>query len=145
MSQNMGLGLASAEQMELMARLAKDAEVIEESDEAVAFAFHLDQEYMQAAMDLYRKYIEEGDTQTSEEWLQNIEESMSDFQADIRIWIGKDDDLIQRMELTYSMGGLSQTGEISSYIEMDFFDYGADIMIDLPPESAQAKEYDFAQ
>ncbi len=145
MSQNMGLGLANADQMEIMAQLAKDARVVEENDEAVVLSFHLDQEYMEAAMDLYRKYMEEGDNQVSEEWLSMAEETISDFQADMSIWIDREDHLIQRMEMTYTMGGLSQTGEISSSMVADFFDYGADIVIELPAEAAEAREYDFSQ
>lgn len=145
MSQNMSLGLVDAEQMEMMAELAKDAEVIEESDEVVVLSFHLDQEYMQASLDLYRKYIEEGDEQFPEEWLQMAEESISDFQADISIWLNKSGDLIQRIEMSYTIIGMPEVGDVGSSMKMDLFDYGKDIVIELTPEAAQAQEYDFTK
>jgi len=141
MSQNMSLGIVDAEQMQMMAELAKDAQVIEENDETIGISFQLNQEYMQASLDLYRKQIEEGDEPVSEEWLQMAEEAMSDFRAEINIWLSKADNLMQRMEMTYSMGGQSEMGEITSSIQMDFFDYGQDIVIELPPEAAQAQEF----
>jgi hypothetical protein len=139
MSQNMSLGLVDAAQMEMMAQMAKEAQVVEEDDETSTISFHLDQDYLQASLDLYRKYMEEGEQQVSEEWLKMAEEALSNFQADIRISINKADDLIKRMEMTYAMSGQSM-GEVNSSMVTDFYDYGADIEIELPPEAAQATE-----
>jgi phage terminase small subunit len=145
MSQNMNLGLVDAAQMEMMAQLALDAEVVEEDEETTVISFHLDQEYLQASLELYRKYIEEGDEQLPEEWLQMAEESITDFKADIRISLNNADNLIKRMEMTYTMAGLPEVGEVSSSMKTDFYDYGADIEIELPPEAAQAPEVDLGQ
>jgi hypothetical protein len=112
-TQNMSMGFVDAAQMETMMQMAKDAEVIEENDETIAVAFRLDEEYLQASLELYRKYIAEGDEQISEEWLQMAEEAISEFKAEIRIWISKADDLIQRMEMEYTMGGQSEVGKMS--------------------------------
>jgi len=139
MSQNMSLGLVDAAQMEMMAQMAKEAQVVEEDDETSTISFHLDQDYLQASLDLYRKYMEEGEQQVSEEWLKMAEEALSNFQADIRISINKADDLIKRMEMTYAMSGQNM-GEVNSSMVTDFYDYGADIEIELPPEAAQATE-----
>jgi len=144
-AQNMSMGFVDAAQMEIMAQVAKDAEVIEENDETVALSFRLDEEYLQASLELYRKYIAEGNEQLPEEWLQMAEETISDFQAEIRLRIGKADDLIQRMEMEYVMGGQSQVGEVASSMQMDFFDYNEDIVVELPPEAAQAQEFTFPQ
>jgi hypothetical protein len=144
-AQNMNMGLVDTAQMEIMAQVAKDAEVIEENDEMIGLSFHLDQEYLQASLELYRKYIEEGNEQLPEEWLKMAEETISDFQADIRIWLSKADDLIQRMEMEYTMGGQSQMGEVKSSMQMDFFDYNGDITVELPPEAAQAQEFTFTR
>ncbi len=147
MSRNMGLGLADPEQMDLMVLLAEDAEVVEEDDKTVALSFRLGQEFMQAAMDLYRRQMEEnGDQAAAEmEWLDMAEENMADFQADMTIWIGKEDRLIRRIETTYAMGGLSPMGEVSSSMLVDLFDFGADIVIALPEEAAQAQEFELSQ
>ena len=144
MSQNMNLGLVDAAQMEMMAQLALDAEVVEEGDETTVISFHLDQEYLQASLEVYRKYIEEGDEQLPEEWLQMAEE-ITVFQADVRISLNNADNLIKRMEMTYTMAGLPGVGEVSSSMKTDFYDYGADIEIELPPEAAQAPEVDLGQ
>jgi Family of unknown function (DUF6612) len=140
MSQNMSLGLVDAAQMEMMAQLAKEAEVLEEDDETMVISFRLDEEYLQASLDLYREYMKQGEQQIDEKWLQMAEESITDFQAEIRIKINKSDYLIQRMEMSYAMAGLSELGEVNSSMVTDFYDYGADIEIELPPEAAQAPE-----
>lgn len=139
-TQNMNLGLVDAEQMGLMAELAKNAEVIEENDEQVSLSFQLDKEYFDASMELYRQYIDEEGQQLPEELLQ-IEEAISDFQAEIRIWLLKSDNLIERMTMSYAMTGLPQVGEVSSSMLMDFSDYNQDIVIELPEEARQAQEF----
>jgi hypothetical protein len=143
MSQNMNLGMVDVQQMEMMAGLAKDAEVVEESGDTVTLSFHLDQEYMQASLDLYRKYMEEGNEQFPEEWLRMAEEA--DFVADMTVRINKADDLIQRMEMSYAISGMPQVGNIESSMKMDLYDYGEDIVVELPPEAAQAQEIEFNQ
>jgi hypothetical protein len=145
LSQNMSMGVMDAEQMEVMAQLARDAEIVEEDDETIALSFSLDQEYLQASLDLFRKSIEEGGEQFPEEWLQLAEESISDFRAEIRMWLRKADDLVQRMEMSYTMAGLPEMGEVKSYMEMDFLDYGQEIVVELPPEAAQAQEFELTQ
>ena len=145
MSQNMNLGLVDAEQMEMMARLAKDAEVVEESGDTLVMSFHLGQEYVQASLDLYRKSMEEGQEPLPEEWLQMAEEYMSGFQADLIVRINQTDKLIQRMEMSYIMKGMPEVGDVESSTEMDFYDYGQDIEIELPPEAEQAQEVELTQ
>ncbi|MEW6555222.1 MAG: DUF6612 family protein [Actinomycetota bacterium] len=144
MSQNMSLGLVDAAQMEMMAQMAREAQVVEEDDEALTIVFQLDREYMQASLDLYRKYIEEEEQQVSEDWMEMVD-SISDFSATIRISINKADNLIKRMEMTYTMAGLAGIGDVSSSMVTDFYDYGADIQIELPPEAAQATEVSLGQ
>jgi hypothetical protein len=132
---SMNLGLVDAEQIGLMAELATAAEVIEENDQQVAVSFRLDKEYLDASMALYG----EGE-QLSEELLQ-MQEAIEDFQADIRIWIRKSDNLFERMEMGYTMKGLPETGEASSYMQAAFSEYNQEKAIELPPEAEQAQEY----
>lgn len=145
LSQGMNLGVVDAEQMEMMADMAEDIEVVEESDEVFALSFRLDQEYAQAVMDLYRKYVDEQDEGVSEEWLSMAEEAMADFHAELRIWLNRADKLMRRMEMSYVMGGMSEIGEVTSSMEVDLFDYGEDIVVELPAEAAQAQEIELAQ
>ncbi len=138
-TQNMSLGFVDAAQMDIMVRMARDAEVFEENEETVGLSFNLDKEYFAASIDLFREYVAEGGQQASEEWLKMMEESITDFQADIRIWIRKADDLIQRMEIEYVMSGVPQVGDAAGSMMVDFFDYNEDIKVELPPEAAQAQ------
>ena len=95
-------------------------------------------------MEIYRDYMEEAGEQLPAEWLEMVE-SISDFRAEMRIWIRKADELFQRMEMDYEMSGLQGLGTITSSMEMDFFDYGEDIVVELPDEAAQAPEVELTQ
>ena len=142
--QGMNIGLVDAEQMEMMAEMAEDAKVIDEDEETEVLSLLLDQDYFQASMEIYRDYMEEAEEQLPEEWLEMVE-SISAFQAELRIWVRKADDLFQRMEMNYEMSGLEGLGTITSSMEMDFFDYGEDILVELPEEAAQAPEVELTQ
>lgn len=138
--QNMNTGLVDAEQMELMAKMASDSRVMEEKDGSIGIAFHLGKEYFDASMRIYREYMEESGEGVPEEWLKMMEESVSDFSADIKMWLNASNQLVERMEIVYSMGGIPQLGEMRSSMRMDLYDYDADIEVELPPEAAQAEE-----
>ena len=62
-------------------------------------------DYFQESMEIYRDYMEEAGEQLPAEWLEMVE-NISDFRAEMRIWIRKDDELFQRMEMDYEMSGL---------------------------------------
>ncbi|RJP34759.1 MAG: hypothetical protein C4536_02140 [Actinobacteria bacterium] len=143
-AQGINLGLVGADQMELMAQMARDARVADDSDETVTISIHLDQEYFHASIDIYRDYIEEANEQMPEEWLAMVEE-INDFQADMNISLRKADDLFQSMDMSYTMSGLTQVGTVSSSMQVDFFDYDKDIVVELPPEAAQAQEVVLSQ
>ncbi len=136
---HMNIGLVDAEQMQMMADMARDAEIIEEDEDTKALSLHLDQEYFKASMEIYRDYVEEAQEQLSEEWLEMVE-NISGFQAELLIWVRKADNLFQRMEMSYEMSGLPDIGTITSSMYMDFFDYGEDIVVELPEAAAQAPE-----
>lgn len=139
-AQNMNMGLVDADQMELMAKMAADSRVLEENDGRVGVSFHLGKEYFDASMTMYREYVEESGGEVSEDWLRMVEESITDFSADISVWIDTSSRLIERMEISYSMAGIPQVGEVTSSMRMDLYDYGQDIVVELPAEAAQAEE-----
>jgi hypothetical protein len=142
--QGMSLGMVDAAQLEMMAQMAKNAQIFEEDDETIALSIQLDQEYFQASMELYTDYMDETGQQIPVEWTEMVE-AITDFQAEMRIWVGKRDDLFKRMEMTYKMSGIPQVGTVTSSMEVDFFDYGEGIVVELPPEAAQAPEVELTQ
>jgi len=143
-AQNMNMGLADVDQVELMAKMAADSRILEEKDGRVGIAFHLGKEYFDASMQAYRKYLEEGGQEVSPEWLDMIEGSVKDFGADIRMWIGTTSGLIERMEIEYSMSGVPQVGEITSSTRLDLYDHDQALEIELPPEAARAEEIELS-
>jgi hypothetical protein len=144
-AQNMNLGLVDMEQMEIMADFAQKAEIIEENDDTVGLSIELGQDYFEAALDLYIKLAQEGGEELPQEWLDMMKESISDFSANIRVWLRKSDNLMVRMEMNYTIVGLPNVGDVSSSMQIDFLDYNADIVIELPEEAKQAQEYNFTQ
>lgn len=142
--QGLSLGMVDAAQMEMMAQMAKDSEVFEEDDETAALSIQLGQEYFQASMDMYMDYIEETGQQAPEGWNEMVA-AITDFQAEMRIWLTKPDNLFKRMEMAYSMSGLPQVGTVTSSMDVDFFDYDEDIVVELPPEAEQAPEVELTQ
>ncbi len=145
MGQNTSLGMLNAEQMELMAQVAKDTEVVEEGGGIKRLSFRLDDEYARVSLERLRKMKEEGDAQFSEEELRMAEEYLVDFQAAISMWIRDEDKLVQRMEMSYAIGGTPEVGDLSSVAKLEVYDYGADIKVELPPEAEQAQEYELTQ
>jgi len=142
--QGLSLGMVDAAQMEMMAQMAKNSEIFEEDDGTVALSIQLDQDYFQASMDLYYDYMEETGQQVPEDW-NDMVEAITDFQAEIRIWVTKPDNLFKRMEMTYEMSGLPQVGTVTSSMDVSFSDYNEDIVVELPPEAEQAPEVELAQ
>jgi len=142
--QGLSLGMVDATQMEMMAQMAKASEVFEEDDETVALFIQLDREYFQASMELYLDYMEETAQQVPEGWNEMVD-AITDFQAEIRIWVTKPDNLFERMDMTYMMSGLPQVGTITSTMDVNFSDYDMDIVVELPPEAEQAPEVELAQ
>ncbi len=132
---SMNLGLVDAEQMALMAELASGVKVFEDNDQQVAISFHLDKAYFDASIELYKEA--QG---VSEEMLQ-MQQAIEDFQADIRIWIRKSDNLFERMEMAYTMEGVPEMGEIGSSMQVAFSDYNQIGAVELPLEAEQAQEY----
>ena len=139
-AQNMNLSLLDPEQMELIGEMAKTVQVIEEDEERIGLSFHLDKGFFQASLELSRKYLQEGEQADIDEYLRMMEEYVTGFDADIRIWLRKADDLVERMEMDYTMVGLPQVGEVRNSMHMEFHDYGQDIVVELPPEAEQATE-----
>ncbi|MBN2028596.1 MAG: hypothetical protein JW854_17730 [Actinobacteria bacterium] len=142
--QGLSLGMVDAAQMEMMAGTAKASQIFEEDDETVALSIQLDQDYFQASMDLYYDYIEETGQQVPEGWDEMVG-AITDFQAEIRIWVTKPGNLFKRMEMTYKMSGLPQVGTVTSSMDVDFSDYDEDIAVELPPEVEQAPEIELTQ
>ncbi len=143
-AQNMNTGLVDADQVELMAKMAVDSRVLEEKDGRTGIAFHLDKEYFDASMRMYRQYMEESGEGMPQGWLDMIEGSVTDFNADIKVWIHASSRLIERMEIDYSMGGIPQVGEMRSSMRVDLYDYDQDIVVELPPDAAMAEEMKLA-
>jgi hypothetical protein len=132
---SMNLGLFDSEQMALMAELASGAEVTEDDDQQTAISFQLDKSYFDASLELYEE--RQG---ISEELLQ-IKEAIEDFQADVRIWIRKSDNLFERMEMAYAIKGMPGMDEIGYSMQVVYSDYGQVSAIELPQEAEQAQEY----
>ncbi len=139
-AQNMNMGLVDADQMEIMAELAEDSRVEEEKEGRALVSFRLGKGFFDASLATYREYIEKSGQDMQEEWLRMAEESVTDFNADIKVWINTASGLAERMEIAYTMAGIPQVGEMKSSMRVDLYDYDRDIEIELPPEAAGAEE-----
>lgn len=139
-TQDLGTGMLGPENIELMAEMASEAEVIEEGEGKVGLAFHLDEEYLRAGLEMYREYLGEMEETMPEGWLEQTEQSIAGFEADIVVWLWKDSKLLDSMEGEYSMQGTETTGMIEGTMRYRVFDYNADIEIELPPEAEGAEE-----
>lgn len=139
-TQDLGTGLLGPENIELMAEMAIQAEVIEEGEDKIGLAFHLDEEYLRMGLEMSAQYLEEAEEVMPEGWMEQAMESITSFEADIVVWLWKDSKLLDSMEGEYSMQGTGATGAIVGTMQFKVYDYNADIEIELPAEAEGAVE-----
>jgi hypothetical protein len=139
-TQDLGTGMLGPENIELMAEMAVDAEVVEEREDRIGLAFHLDEEYLRMGLEMSAEYLEEAEEVMPEGWMEQAMESSAGFEADIVVWLWRDSRLLDSMEGEYYMQGTETTGEITGTMQFKVYDYNADIEIELPPEAEGAVE-----
>jgi len=140
-TQNMDLGMVDPEQLGILADSALDLKVVGEDQEAVGVSFRLGKEYLLASIDLYRRNMQDGGEQELE-GLEMLEKSAEDFSATVSMWIRKADMLIRNMEMSYAFGDLGGMGSVETTMKAEYYDYNADIKVELPEEAREAKEFD---
>ncbi len=133
-------GLMATEQLRRILEVVEEISVIEDSEEVKGLSMRMGKEFLLHSLANYREMNTEDSSSQIEEWLRIIEESAENFGAEMRIWIGKDDRLIRRMEQVMELKNLAQLGDIWSRMSMEVYDYNADIHIRLPEEAKKAKE-----
>jgi len=139
-TQDLGTGMLGPENIELMAEMAVDAEVVEEDEDRIGLAFHLDEEYLRMGLEISAEYLEEAEEVMPEGWMEQAAQSMAGFEADIVVWLWKDSKLLDSMDGEYYMLGTETTGEITGTMQFKVYDYNVDIIIELPPEAEGAIE-----
>jgi hypothetical protein len=142
-TQDLGTGMLGPENMELMAEMASEAEVVEETGDRVGLAFHLDEEYLEMGLEMTEEYMEGAKDVMPDDWMKQARETTAGFEADIMVWLIKDSKLLDSMEGEYFMQGTEATGEITGTMQFKIYDYNADIDIELPQEAEGAVEVTF--
>ena len=139
-TQDLSTGLLGPENIELMAEMAQEAEVVEETEDRIGLAFHLDEEYLKVGIEMSEQYLEGAKDTMPDDWMKQAMESIAGFEADIVVWLWKESKLLDSMEGEYYMRGTEATGEITGTMQFEVYDYNADIEIELPPEAEGAVE-----
>lgn len=133
-------GIMATEQLRRILEAMEEITVIEDSEEVTGLSLRMGKEFLLSSLASYREMNAEDSAGQMEEWLRMIEESAENFSAEMRIWIGKGDHLIRRMEQVMELKSLAQLGDIWSQMSVEIYDYDADIRIQLPEEAKKAKE-----
>lgn len=139
-TQDLSTGLLGPDNIELMAEMAIEAEVVEETEDRIGLAFHLDEEYLKVGLEMSQEYLEGAKDTMPDDWMKQAMESIAGFEADFVIWLWKDNNLLDSMEGEYYMKGTEATGEIMGTMQFEVYDYNADIQIELPPAAEGAVE-----
>jgi hypothetical protein len=143
-SQNPSINVMDAQKMGVIGEMAESSEIIEEDKQQVGLLFRLGEEFFRTSLETYLQQLEEAGNPMGEEERKEIEDSLSQIQAEMSIWINKENKLINTVQMDFVMGGEAMGGSVRNASLFDFFDYNAtDIVVELPEEAKQAKEFDF--
>lgn len=139
-TQNIGMGMVDPLQWGPITEAAEDIAVEEETGETVVISLKLGEEFFRLSFERYRESLSSEEREQMQEWLNLMQEGMEGFSADIKLWIGKSDRLVRRMEMNYRMEN-PQVGSLAGTMDMELSDYGADIHITLPEEAKNASDF----
>jgi hypothetical protein len=141
MTQNMNIGLLDSNQMEVMAKMARNAEIIGREGGKIGLFFHLSEEFFKTVLESASQSAGEGGQPLPEEWLQQAEGILSGIEADVTIWLWEDSNLVDRMEYKATMGGMPPLENIEQTMLVKMFDYNQNIEVVLPEEAKGAQEF----
>jgi hypothetical protein len=131
------LGSFSTEDFENMLGFVGEIKVVEDSPEMLVLSFTAGSDYLLSSLEknkgLYR----------TEEELKKYDQFyqlMSNSTTEITSYIYKDSGYLQKQEITMTLPDTPLIGTtVVMSFKSDFYDYGGDIQIQLPPEAAKAR------
>ena len=139
-AQNVSMGMVDSQQWKSIAEAAEDIAIDEETEEETVISLKLGEEFFRMSFESYRESLSEEERAEMQEWIDYMEESTQGFSARIRLWIGKGDRLVRRMEMSYRMQN-AQVGSMTGVADMEITDYNADIHVTLPEGAEGAREF----
>jgi hypothetical protein len=127
----------STEDFENMLGFVGEIKVVEDSPEMLVLSFTAGSDYLLSSLEKNK-----GLYQTEEELKKydQFYQLMSNSTTEITSYIYKDSGYLQKQEITMTLPNTPLIGTtVVMSFKSDFYDYGADIQIELPPEAAKAR------